>query len=116
MACHMSTVRGMLAVVDAGGDVREVVLHMRAGPRARLVVTDHDPPRRCVWEGDSPGVTTVFEHRFEEVEDGTRIWFLAWMRGPLAPVVGPVFGAVMRRNLARALPRLKAEIEGSPKP
>ncbi len=94
----------------------EVVLHMRAGPRARMVVTDHDPPRSWVWEGDSPGVTTVFEHRFEQVGGGTRIWFLAWMDGPLAPIVGTVFGAVMHRNLARALPRLKVEIEGPQEP
>lgn len=95
----------------------EVVLLMHAGPMARMVVTGHDPPRSWAWEGDSPGVTTMFEHRFDEIdEDRTRISFLAWMDGLLAPVYAPVVGAVMHRNLARTLPRLKAEIEDTPKP
>ncbi len=93
-------------------DSTEVMLHMRAGPRTKMFVTEHDPPLCWVWEGTSYGVTTIFEHRFDEIDQGTtRIWFLAWMRGPLAGVAGWIFGRMMRRNLARALPRLKAEME-----
>lgn len=90
----------------------EVMLSMRAGPRTRMVVTDYDPPRSWVWEGTSYGVTTRFEHRFEELDAGeTRIWFLASTSGRLAGVVGWMFGKLMHRNLARVLPRLKAEME-----
>lgn len=92
----------------------EVMLHMRAGPSTRMAVTEHDPPSRWVWEGTSYGVTTIFEHRFEVINEATtRIWFLAWMHGPLARPVGWFFRRIMRRNLARALPRLKTEIEAS---
>ncbi|MFN2556637.1 MAG: SRPBCC family protein [Nitriliruptorales bacterium] len=90
----------------------EVLLHMRAGPRTKMVVTEYDPPTRWVWEGTSYGVTTRFEHRFEELGDGqTRIWFLGWSAGPLSGPGGWMFGKMMHRYLARALPRLKAEME-----
>ena len=90
----------------------KVDLQMRAGPRNTMVVTEYDPPRGWVWEGRSMGVTTRFEHRFEELEAGqTRIWFLAWVSEPLAGPGGWMFGRMMRRALGVALPKLKAEIE-----
>lgn len=90
----------------------KVTLQMRAGPRNTMVVTDFDPPRSWAWEGRSMGVTTRFEHRFEELEGGpTRIWFLAWVSGPLAGPGGWIFGRMMKRALGIALPKLKAEIE-----
>ncbi|MGH2722236.1 MAG: hypothetical protein ACRDJO_11660 [Actinomycetota bacterium] len=92
----------------------EVVLHMRAGPGTKMVVTQYDPPQCWVWEGRSFGVTTRFEHTFEDIGEGrTRIWFLAWMNGPLAGPVGWIFGKTMHRYLADALPELKGEIEGA---
>jgi hypothetical protein len=91
-----------------------VVLHMRAGPRASMTVTEFDAPRRWVWEGRSLGVTTRFEHRLDEVaESRTRVWFLAWMSGPLSLPAGWAFGTMMHRYLLRALPKLKDEIEAS---
>jgi hypothetical protein len=88
---------------------------MRAGPRTTMKVTEYDPPHRWVWEGRSMGMTTRFEHKFEEVAQGrTRIWFLAWTSGPLSFVGGRIFGKMMRRYLAVALPKLKAEIEARP--
>ncbi len=79
-----------------------------------MTVTEYEPPRRWVWEGRSFGTVTRFEHRFEPLGDtGTRIWFLAWMGGPLARPGGWWFGRMMRRHLSRALPKLKAEIEES---
>jgi hypothetical protein len=90
----------------------QVVVHMRAGPRTKMTVTEYDAPRRWVWEGRSLGVTTLFEHKLEEIGEGcTRIWFLAWMSGPLAGPGGSIFERVMRRYLASALPKLKGEIE-----
>ncbi len=89
-----------------------VVLQMDAGPRTTMKVKEYDPPRSWVWEGRSMGVTTRFEHRFEEVDEGrTRIWFLAWTSGPLSFIGGRVFGKMMHRYLTTALPKLKAEIE-----
>ncbi len=89
-----------------------VVLDMRAGPKVRMVVTEYDPPHSWVWEGHSFGTTTRFEHRFEQVADErTRIWFLAWMDGPMAGLAAWAFGKVMHRNLSVALPRLKSEME-----
>ena len=86
---------------------------MRAGPRNKMIVTEYDPPRRWVWEGTSWGVTTRFEHKFEEVdEDRTRTWFLGWTKGLLSFIGGPVFGRMMHRYLSRALPKLKSELEG----
>jgi hypothetical protein len=92
----------------------QVLLHMRAGPSTNLIVTEYDPPRRWVWEGRSFGVTTRFEHALEEIgEARTRIWFLAWMSGPLAGPGGWVFGKMMHRYLCRALPKLKREMEAT---
>jgi hypothetical protein len=55
---------------------------------------------------------TRFEHRLEPIGEGrTRIWFLAWMSGPFAGPGGWIFGRMMSRYLAAALPKLKAEIE-----
>lgn len=90
----------------------KVKLQMRAGPSSTMVVTDYDPPWSWVWEGRSMGVTTRFEHRFEELDGGsTRIWFLARVSGPLAGPGGWMFGRTMKRALGIALPKLKAEIE-----
>lgn len=92
----------------------EVVVHMRAGPATRIYVTEYEPPRRWVWEGTSYVVTTRFEHRLDEVDpQKTQIWFLAWVEGPMARVGGWIFGKMMHRYPARALPRLKAEIEAT---
>lgn len=89
-----------------------VVLHMSAGPRVTMSVTAYDPPRSWIWEGRSMGMTTRFEHRFEELEGSrTRILFLAWVSGALSGPGGLVFGGMMKRALRVALPRLKAEIE-----
>ncbi len=89
----------------------KVKLQMRAGPRNTMVVTDYEPPRSLVWEGRSMGMTTRFEHKFEELDGGrTRIWFLAWVSEPLAGPGGWI-GRMMKRALGVALPRLKAEIE-----
>lgn len=93
-------------------DSTSVLLHMRNGARTTMVVTEFEPPRRWVWEGRSFMTVTRFEHRFEPVGEGrTRILFLAWMGGPMARPVGWMFGRMMRRYLARGLPKLKAEIE-----
>ncbi len=90
----------------------QVLLHMRAGPRTKMIVTEYDPPRRWVWGGRSLGVTTRFEHKLEEIgHERTRIWFLACVSGPLAGPGGWMFGRMMRRYLARALPKLKGAIE-----
>ncbi len=92
----------------------QVMLHMRAGPRTLMIVTEYEPPRRWVWEGRSFGITTLFEHKLEEIGAGqTRIWFLAWVSGPLAGPGGWTFGKMIRRYLARALPKLKGEIEAT---
>lgn len=89
-----------------------VVLHMRAGPRTTMTVTEYDPPKRWVWEGKSFGTMTRFEHQLEPVGEGhTRIWFLAWMSGPFARPGDWIFGKMMSRYLATALPKLKKEIE-----
>lgn len=100
---------------EPAGELTEsttVVLHMRHGPRVRMVVTEYEPPHGWVWEGRSFGTTTRFEHRFDRVaHDRTRIWFLAWMDGPVADLAAWVFGRVMHRNLSVALPRLKSEME-----
>lgn len=89
-----------------------VMLHMRAGPRTLMIVTEYEPPRRWVWEGRSFGMTTRFEHKLEEIGEGrTRIWFLAWVSGPLSGPGGWIFGKMMHRYLALALPKLKGEIE-----
>jgi hypothetical protein len=87
---------------------------MRAGPRNKMTVTEYDPPRRWVWEGKTFGVTTRFEHEFEALDENrTRIWFLAWVTGRLSFLPGRIFGMLMHRNLARALPKLKSEMEAS---
>jgi len=91
-----------------------VILFMRRGPRTTMTVTEYEPPRRWVWEGRSLRTVTRFEHRFERLGDAsTRIWFLAWMGGPFARLGGWWFGRMMKRYLAIALPKLKAEIEES---
>lgn len=92
----------------------EVVLHMTVGFRTKMTVTEYDRPRRWLWEGRSLGTITRFEHKLEQVgEERTRIWFLAWMGGPLSGPAGWMFGRMMRRYLAVALPKLKAEIEAA---
>lgn len=92
----------------------EVVLHMKMGARTRMRVTEYDPPRRWMWEGKGFGTTIRFEHALEPVGEGrTRVWFLAWMGGPLSGPGGWTFGRMMRRYLSAALPALKAEIESA---
>ena len=92
-----------------------VILQMRNGAKTTMVVTEFEPPRRWVWEGRSFETLTRFEHQFEPVDGGgTRIWFLAWMSGPIAGPMGWIYGRMMKRNLARGFPKLKAEIEVTP--
>lgn len=64
-------------------------------PRANVKVTRVEPPGLWADESTSPGIRMTFEHVIEPTPDGTVITERAQIRGPLAPLVGPL----LRRRL-----------------
>ena len=68
-----------------------------------------EPPVRWEWVGELPGVRIYYDHRFEASGPGaTRLEWLVALRGPLAPLIRPIFARIYGRNVDRAIPRLQA--------
>jgi hypothetical protein len=60
------------------------------------------------WIGGLPGVRISYDHRFESSGPAaTRLEWLVELRGPLAPLIRPVFARIYGRNLDQAIPRLQ---------
>ena len=67
-----------------------------------------EPLVRWEWVGGLPGVRIYYDHRFESSGPAaTRLEWLVELRGPLAPLIRPVFARMYGRNLDRAIPRLQ---------
>ena len=67
-----------------------------------------EPPVRWEWVGGLPGVSISYDHRFEPMGPAaTRLEWLVELRGPLAPLVRPIFARIYGRNVDRAIPRLQ---------
>jgi carbon monoxide dehydrogenase subunit G len=105
-APHISSVTvsppGALSPTSSGA------LHIKRLGRTTFRMSVWQPPSRWEWAGGFPGVRILYDHRFEASGPGTtRLEWLVELRGPLAPLLRPVFGRVYGRNVDRAIPRLQ---------
>jgi hypothetical protein len=67
-----------------------------------------EPPVRWAWVGGLPGVRIHDDHRFgSSGPAAARLEWLVVLRGPLAPLIRPVFARGYGRSLDRAIPRLQ---------
>src|SRR5436190_10217093 len=76
-------------------------------PRSTLKVTRVEPPALWADESTSPGVRMTFDHVIEPTPDGAVLTERVDIRGPLAPLVGPL----LRRRLAGLFAASVAHVE-----
>jgi hypothetical protein len=83
-------------------------LRIKRFGRTTFRMSAWDPPNRWEWSGGFPGLRIRYDHRFEEAgPTATRLVWLVYLEGPLAPIVRPVFTRIYGRNVDRAIPRLQ---------
>jgi uncharacterized membrane protein len=81
-------------------------------PKATWTVTDWLPGRSFTWESPAPGLRSVGVHSVEPVGDGTSTATLTIRQtGPLAPLMGLLFGRRSRRYVDLEAAGLKARSE-----
>jgi Polyketide cyclase / dehydrase and lipid transport len=67
-----------------------------------------EPLARWEWIGGLPGIRIDYDHRFEASGPATtRLEWTVELRGPLAPLIRPIFSRVYGHNLDRAIPLLQ---------
>lgn len=89
----------------------EGVFKLAGGARATFRMEVFEPPRRWQWVGKFLTVTAHYDHHFEPIDDQmTSLTWTVLAEGPGAGTLGRLFGAVYRRNLERAIPRLQERL------
>jgi uncharacterized membrane protein len=79
------------------------------------VVTELEPPRRFVWQAQSPGLLMVADHTIEEGSAGkSRVTLRFSFNGLLGAPVGWLFRSVTQQYLAQEVASLKLKVEGQP--
>ena len=77
-------------------------------------VTALDPGQAFSWNAESPGVTTVADHRVTPAGPGVVKVTLGIRRSrPLAPVIDALFGRITRRYVAMEAEGLKRRCEAA---
>ncbi len=105
-AGHISAVErdppGPLTSLSSG------TLHLRGAPRSKFTMRAWDPPNHWLWAGRFLWLALRYDHRFEPVSaNRTRLIWTVDAEGPGVGTLGPLFAAVYRRNLNRAIPSLQ---------
>jgi hypothetical protein len=87
------------------------VIHLAGGITSTFRMTEFNPPRNWKWAGPFLWVTVHYDHQFDALDDGrTKLTWTIAAEGPGSSVLGPLFAALYRRNLERAIPLLIREI------
>jgi carbon monoxide dehydrogenase subunit G len=88
---------------------------LAGGVRSTFRMEDFEPPARWQWVGRFLTADVHYDHRFEPVNDRhTRLVWTVTAEGPGQGSLGRVFGAIYARNLDKAIPNLRRELqEGS---
>jgi hypothetical protein len=87
------------------------VFRLAGGARSTFRMEAYEPPRRWQWVGRFLTVRVHYDHRFEPIdENSTRLVWVLEAEGPGSRTLGRLFGAIYRRNLDRAIPRLQAQL------
>ena len=94
---------------DVGSQAR---LRQPRLPVAVWTVTTVEPEHCFVWQTGVAGVRTVAGHRVEATgSDSTRVPFSLSWRGPLAPLIGLLYGKRSRRYVGMEAQGLKQRCE-----
>jgi uncharacterized protein YndB with AHSA1/START domain len=80
-------------------------------PEAEWVVTVFEPGQRFEWETRRPGLRMVATHEISPAGAGTKNVLRVEAKGPVAVLLWPVLGLVMRRALAAENVGLKTYCE-----
>lgn len=75
-------------------------------------VTELTGQREFVWVSDTPGVRTTAEHRLLPLPDGrTRVELAVSQSGPLAGLIGWLYGGLLRRYVRMEADGLRRRCE-----
>jgi hypothetical protein len=86
---------------------------LRGGIRSTFAMTEFDAPTGWTWVGRFLWLTIHYDHRFEPLDDRrTRLVWTVATEGRVG-VLGRIFAAVYGRNLDRAIPNLRRELDGA---
>jgi hypothetical protein len=92
------------------------VIHLTNGMKPVFRVTEFNPPRNWKWVGTFLWLTVIYDHRFEPLDtEHTKLIWIIEAEGFGASILGRLFASIYRRNLERAIPRLIAEMNGTPR-
>jgi len=87
------------------------VIYLAGGITSAFRMTEFNPPRNWKWAGPFLWITVHYDHWFEALDDShTRLTWTVAAEGLGASVLGPLFAALYRRNLERAIPLLICEM------
>jgi carbon monoxide dehydrogenase subunit G len=97
---YMPTVQSVERLEEGPLQLGARAMIKQPGQRKALwTVTELTPGRTFSWESQRRGMAMTGSHRVEPDGAGTRSILTLTMSGPLAPVLGPLFGPLMRRVL-----------------
>ena len=86
-------------------------IHLSNGIRSTFVVEELNPGVSWKWAGPFLWLTVHYDHRFSSQGPDTEIVFIVDAEGFLASWFGPLFAAVYKGNLERAIPNLIRELQ-----
>jgi polyketide cyclase/dehydrase/lipid transport protein len=107
------------------------VIHLAGGITSAFRMTEFNPPlknsvgglrnnsvgglRNWKWAGPFLWITVHYDHWFDPLDDShTRLTWTIAAEGLGASVLGPLFAALYRRSLERAIPLLIREMNANP--
>ena len=97
---YMPTVQSVQRLEDGPLRLGASALIKQPGQRKALwTVTEFTPNHTFSWVSQRRGMAMTGSHRVEPEGPGTRSTLTLAMSGPLAPLLGPLLGGLMRRVL-----------------
>jgi hypothetical protein len=84
---------------------------LAGGLRSTFRMEGFEPPKRWQWVARLLTLRVHYDHRFEPVDQSTRLTWTVDAEGAGASTLGRVFGAIYSRSLDRAIPRLQSELK-----
>ncbi len=90
------------------------LIRLSNGVKSDFAMTEFNPGRNWKWVGGFLWLTVHYDHRFEEVNpQQTKLIWIIEGEGFGASIFGKLFAKIYNKNLAKAIPALVAEMNGS---
>lgn len=96
------------------GAATNAVIVLTNRTKARVAVTELEAGRRFRWDGRFLWLGLGYDHVVEPLADGgSRITFTVAGDGPGVASIGRLFARIYARNLDRAIPNLRSQLDSS---